>query len=100
QAKPLGDVVIEARTLRGAGEIPVRALPCRVQKMERVTDDVMLLHLKLPANERLQFLAGQYLEFLLKDGSRRSFSMATAPHVDGPIELHVRHVKGGQFTDH
>jgi CDP-4-dehydro-6-deoxyglucose reductase len=60
----------------------------------------MLLQLKLPANERLQFLAGQYIEFLLKDGKRRSFSMATAPHADELIELHVRHVAGGQFTDH
>ena len=100
QARPLGDVVIEARTLRGAGDIQVRTLPCRVQKMERVSEDVMLLHLQLPANERLQFLAGQYLEFLLKDGARRSFSMANAPHADEKIQLHVRHVPGGNFTDH
>jgi CDP-4-dehydro-6-deoxyglucose reductase len=100
QARPLGDVVIEARTLRGAGEIQVRTLPCRVQKMQRVTDDVMVVHLQLPANERLQFLAGQYLEFLLKDGSRRSFSMANAPHADERIQLHVRQVPGGSFTEH
>jgi CDP-4-dehydro-6-deoxyglucose reductase len=68
--------------------------------LERVTDDVMILGLKLPANERLQFLPGQYLEFLLKDGSRRSFSMGNAPHDDELIQLHVRHVPGGQFTDH
>jgi CDP-4-dehydro-6-deoxyglucose reductase len=60
----------------------------------------MVLHLKLPANERLQFLAGQYIEFLLKDGSRRSFSMGNAPHDDEFLQLHVRHVAGGQFTDH
>ena len=100
QAKPLSDLVIEARTIGAAKDIPVKTLPCRVQKMERVTDDVMILGLKLPANERLQFLPGQYLEFLLKDGSRRSFSMGNAPHDDELIQLHVRHVPGGQFTDH
>ncbi len=100
QAKPLTDLVIEARTIGAAKDIQVRTLPCRVQKMERVTEDVMLLGLKLPANERLQFLAGQYLEFLLKDGSRRSFSMGNAPHDDELLQLHVRHVRGGQFTDH
>jgi len=100
QAKPLGDLVIEARTIGAAKDIPVKTLPCRVQKLARVTEDVMLLGLKLPANERLQFLAGQYLEFLLKDGTRRSFSMGNAPHDDGLIQLHVRHVPGGQFTDH
>ena len=100
QARPLGDVVIEARTIGAVKDIQVKTLPCRVQKLERLADDVMALHLKLPANERLQFLAGQYLEFLLKDGSRRSFSMANAPHDDALLQLHVRHVSGGQFTDH
>ena len=100
QAKPLGDLVIEARTIGATKDIQVKRLPCRVQKLERVTDDVMLLHLKLPANERLQFLAGQFIEFLLKDGARRSFSMANAPHADELIQLHVRQVVGGQFTDH
>ena len=60
----------------------------------------MVVQLKLPANERLQFLAGQYIEFLLKGGERRSFSMANAPHADELIELHIRHVAGGKFTDH
>ncbi|HWJ00176.1 MAG TPA: CDP-6-deoxy-delta-3,4-glucoseen reductase [Burkholderiales bacterium] len=100
QAKPLTELVIEARTIGAARDIPIRMLPCRVQKLERLADDVMALHLRLPANERLQFLAGQYIEFLLKDGSRRSFSMGNAPHDDELIQLHVRHVAGGQFTDH
>jgi CDP-4-dehydro-6-deoxyglucose reductase len=100
QAKPLTELVIEARTIGAARDIPIRTLPCRVHKMERLADDVVVLHLRLPANERLQFLAGQYIEFLLKDGSRRSFSMGNAPHDDELIQLHVRHVAGGQFTDH
>ncbi len=100
QAKPLGDLVIEARTVGAAKDIPVKTLPCRVQKMARVADDVIVLELKLPANERLQFLPGQYVEFLLRDGSRRSFSMANSPEQDELIQLHVRHVPGGQFTDH
>jgi CDP-4-dehydro-6-deoxyglucose reductase, E3 len=100
QARPLTDLVIEARTIGAAKDIRVKILPCRVQKMERLADDVMVLYLRLPANERLQFLAGQYIEFLLKDGSRRSFSMGNAPHDDELIQLHVRHVPGGQFTDH
>jgi len=100
QAKPLTDVVIEARIIGAAKDIAIKTLPCRVQKMERLADDVMILYFKLPANERLQFLAGQYIEFLLKDGSRRSFSMGNAPHDDELIQLHVRRVAGGQFTDH
>jgi CDP-4-dehydro-6-deoxyglucose reductase len=100
QAKPLSDVVIEAREVRKAGDIQVRKLPARVQKLERVADDAMILYLKLPANERLMFLPGQYIDILLKDGTRRSFSMANAPHDDEFVQLHVRHVPGGSFTDH
>lgn len=100
QAKPLTDLVIEARTVGAAKDIQVKTLPCRVQKMERLAEDVMVLHLKLPANEKLVFLAGQYIEFLLKEGARRSFSMANAPHDAELLQLHVRHVAGGQFTDH
>ena len=100
QAKPLSDLVLEARTIGAAKDIVVKKLPSRVQKLERLADDVMLLQLKLPANEKLVFLAGQYIEFLLKDGSRRSFSIANPPHDAELIELHVRHVAGGQFTDH
>jgi CDP-4-dehydro-6-deoxyglucose reductase, E3 len=100
QAKPLADLVIEARTIGATKGIEIRTLPCRVHKMERLADDVMVLQLKLPANEKLVYLAGQYLEFLLKDGSRRSFSMASAPHDAELLQLHVRHVAGGNFTDH
>lgn len=99
QAKPLTDLVLEARVIGGAGDIQVRTLPCRVQKLGLLAPDVMRLELKLPANERLQFLAGQYLEFLLRDGSRRSFSMANAPHDDAFIELHLRNY-GGTFSQH
>jgi CDP-4-dehydro-6-deoxyglucose reductase, E3 len=100
QAKPLGELVIECRTIGAAKDIAVRLLPCRVQQLTRVADDVIIVQLKLPANERLQFLAGQYIDFLLKGGERRSFSMANPPHADELIELHIRHVPGGNFTDH
>ena len=100
QAKPLSDLVLEARTIGAAKDIQVKKLPCRVQKLERLSEDAMLLQLKLPANEKLVFLAGQYIDFLLKDGGRRSFSIAIPPHDADLIELHVRHVAGGQFTDH
>lgn len=100
QAKPLSDLVLEARAIGAAKDIQIKTLPCRIQKMERVADDVMVLHLKLPANEKLNFLAGQFIEFLLKDGARRSFSIANPPHDAELLQLHVRHVAGGQFTDH
>lgn len=99
-ARPLSDLVLECREVGTAQDIPVKIMPCRVQKLERVADDVIVLSLKLPANERLQFLAGQYIEFLLKDGKRRAFSIANAPHDDGFLQLHLRLIGGGEFTTH
>jgi CDP-4-dehydro-6-deoxyglucose reductase len=98
-SRPATDLVIEARELTGFGDIPIRKMPCRVARIERPADDVAIVYLQLPANERLQFRAGQYVEFILKDGVRRSYSMATAPHADEQIALHIRHMPGGTFTD-
>ncbi|MDP2793795.1 MAG: CDP-6-deoxy-delta-3,4-glucoseen reductase [Sulfurisoma sp.] len=99
-ATPLSDLVLEVREVGAIKDIPAKTMPCRVQHMEKLADDVMLLTLKLPTNERLQFLAGQYIEFLLKDGKRRAFSLANAPHDDELLQLHVRLIPGGTFTDH
>jgi len=98
-AKPRTDLVIEVREVRRAGDIRIRKLPCRVESIEKPCADVAIVRIKLPANERLQFLAGQYIDLLLKDGRRRSFSLATAPHDDALLELHIRHVAGGVFTE-
>lgn len=99
-ARPLADITLECHEVRSVNDIQVKTLPCRVQKIERLAEDVIRLALKLPVNERLQFLAGQYIEFLLKDGRRRAFSIANAPHADSLIELHIRLVADGEFTRH
>jgi CDP-4-dehydro-6-deoxyglucose reductase len=99
-AVALSDLEIEVREVAGVGDVSVKKLPCRVNVLERAVEDVMVMKLQLPANERLQYLAGQYIEFILKDGKRRSYSLASPPHHEGPLELHVRHMPGGVFTDH
>jgi CDP-4-dehydro-6-deoxyglucose reductase len=98
-AKPLSDITVEIREVRRAGDIRIRKMPCRIEKIEKVADDVAVVSLKLPANERLQYLAGQYVDILLKDNKRRSFSIATPPESDALMDLHIRHVPGGFFSD-
>jgi CDP-4-dehydro-6-deoxyglucose reductase len=102
-ASPTSDVVLESRQVTEAGAFPIKKMPSRVTVLEKKSHDVMLVRLQLPANEVFQYHAGQYVEFLLRDGARRSYSMANAPHtqLDTPgIELHIRHMPGGKFTDH
>ena len=105
-ATPQTDCVVEARSVPGAGEYPVLKMPSRVLSIEKPTPDVAVLRLQLPANQNLQYRAGQYVEFILQganSGARRSYSMANAPDELGSppaIELHLRHMPGGKFTDH
>ncbi len=99
-ASAQSDLTIESRELRSTQDIPVKTLPARVHKLTRAAPDVMLMELKLPASERLQFYAGQYIDILLKEGRRRAFSLANAPHDDGFLQLHIRLIPGGQFTEH
>ena len=99
-ATPQTDCTLEARTVPGAGEFAVLKLPSRVLSLEKPSADVAIIKLQLPATQNFQFHAGQYVEFILRDGSRRSYSMANAPHsMPGFIELHIRHMPGGKFTD-
>ncbi|MDT8998903.1 CDP-6-deoxy-delta-3,4-glucoseen reductase [Paucibacter sp. APW11] len=102
-ATPQTDCVLEARTVPGAGEFPVLKLPSRLISIDKPSTDVAVLRLQLPATQAFQYHAGQYVEFILRDGARRSYSMANAPHNLGTpaaIELHIRHMPGGKFTDH
>jgi CDP-4-dehydro-6-deoxyglucose reductase len=94
-AKPLTDVTIEVREVRRAGDIVIKRLPCRIESIDKAAPDVAIVRFKLPANERLQFLAGQYVDFLLKDGKRRSFSLATpAARRQAPRAAHPAHPEG------
>ncbi len=111
-AVPHSDVVLESRQVTDESAFPVKRMPARVAALEKLSHDVMRVKLQLPANDTLRYHAGQYIEFILRDGARRSYSMANAPHTlvqpvaggtgnTAPmVELHIRHMAGGQFTDH
>ena len=118
---PQTDVVLESRQVTDESAFPIKKMPSRVTALEKKSHDVMVIRLQLPANDTMRYHAGQYIEFILRDGARRSYSMANAPHLllrsesaptavaktDAPpppvgpsIELHIRHMPGGKFTDH
>lgn len=97
------DVVLESRQVTDESGFPIRKMPVRVTSLQRASHDVMVIRLQLPASDMMKYHAGQYVEFLLRDGDRRSYSMANAPHTQTEtpgLELHIRHMPGGKFTDH
>jgi len=100
RARARSDLLLAVTLPAGVGAQEVRTLPARVVAMERLAPDVMQISLALPKTEHLGALAGQYLEFLLKGGKTRAFSLANAPRAAGePLELHIRHYPGGVFSD-
>jgi CDP-4-dehydro-6-deoxyglucose reductase len=98
QAVASSDLVLRVAELEQLAEVEVRTLPCRVAEKTPLNHDVMRLRLKLPEGQRLAFRAGQYIELMRRDGSRRAFSLANPPDDDALLELHVRRVPGGRFT--
>lgn len=99
-ATALTDVVLESRQVTDESAFPIKKMPSRVLSLEKKSHDVMVVKLQLPANDTMRYHAGQYVEFILRDGARRSYSMANAPHNGPGVELHIRHMPGGKFTDH
>ena len=102
-ATALSDVVIESRNVTDESAFPIKKMPTRVASLVKASHDVVVMRLQLPAADVFKYHAGQYVEFLLRDGDRRAYSMANAPHTqfDNPsVELHIRHMPGGKFTDH
>lgn len=95
---PQSDMNIECRQMARLGDFPVKMLPARIEALDKRAEDVMEMVLRLPASEVFRFRPGQYIDFLLKDGQRRSYSLANAPRADNMLELHLRKVPGGQFT--
>jgi NAD(P)H-flavin reductase/ferredoxin len=98
-AKALTDVELEYEPATAAAHA-ARVHTARVTSLERLSPDVMRVLLEVQGGERVPFYAGQYINILLDDGEKRSFSFATAPHAGGPIELHVRLIPGGRYTTH
>jgi CDP-4-dehydro-6-deoxyglucose reductase len=99
QARARSDLVVEARLIAAVTDVEIKTLPCRIAQLTPLAPDVMQMFLRLPAVEALKFHPGQYLDILLDRGRRRSFSIASPPHDSGLLELHVRRVPGGGFTD-
>jgi CDP-4-dehydro-6-deoxyglucose reductase len=99
RARPLSDLVVEIRTQQRADEVEIRRLPARIERLETLAPSVVGLWLRLPVIEPFVFQAGQYLDVLLDDGARRSYSIASPPHDARPLALEIRRRPGGVLSD-
>ncbi|MFT7534043.1 MAG: CDP-4-dehydro-6-deoxyglucose reductase [Gammaproteobacteria bacterium] len=98
QAIPEEDIEIDANEMAANAGIEIKMMPCRVSTMNTLAHDVMELSLKIPASQQLPYMAGQYMDIIMRDGRRRSFSLASRPQAGQELKLHIRHVPGGRFS--
>jgi CDP-4-dehydro-6-deoxyglucose reductase, E3 len=100
QATALSEITVELTETPRL--VPPTRFPAMIRSVARPKEDVAIINLRLPLHQNLMFAAGQHIEIILPDGNRRSYSIANAPKTpEGTIDLqlHVRHLKGGLFTD-
>jgi len=100
QCKAKSDLYIAVDELDALANIEVRSIPCRVEEINHLNHDVIQILLKIPGAQSLQYLAGQYLDLEHSDFEPRAFSIANAPVNSNLIELHVRLVEDGKFTNY
>jgi NAD(P)H-flavin reductase/ferredoxin len=98
-AKAKSDLVIRPRRIQRYDPLARKKIQARVFQFSRPADDVAVLQLRFPASIRAKFKAGQYLRVRMPDGDERSFSMASAPQQSDGVQLHIRHVPGGAFSE-
>ncbi len=99
QCRARSDVALVVTELDSVADIKVRTLSCKVQSIKHLNHNVAQVFLKIPGSESLQYLAGQYIDLIHPDFEPRAFSIANAPSNTSLIELHVRLIKDGKFTN-
>lgn len=99
QARAAGDLLIDILQISAPDEAVIKRLPARIERTQRLSHDVLAVFLRLPVAEPLYFAPGQHLDVMLPGGRRRSFSIASPPHDPRPLELQVKRVPGGEWTE-
>jgi CDP-4-dehydro-6-deoxyglucose reductase, E3 len=93
------ELTVKVREVPCALDLQIQNLPCRIERCQLLAPDVMAAFLRLPAAAMFAFNAGQYVDIMLSQNRRRSFSLANPPHASAVLELHIRRVTGGEFTE-
>lgn len=98
QARPTSDLELQLHQPERLEQLRPRQLPVRLLERRMLSHDVVGLSVQLPRGEPFRYLPGQYVDFLLDDGRRRSFSIANAPAPSETLEFHLRVTPQGWFA--
>lgn len=100
QAHALCNLTLDAPKVPAQAGQRVVTSGAKVVEVQHPSHDVVSIRLQVPASAGFSFQAGQYASVIMKDGARRSYSMANQPNAEGVVEWHIRRVEGGRFSTH
>lgn len=84
------DIVIECEEDDLASDMPYQEVTARVRKMDRINEDLMILHLRTPRTRTLRFLAGQNATLEVQPGCEKTLEIASCPCNGMMLEFHLR----------
>jgi CDP-4-dehydro-6-deoxyglucose reductase len=92
------DLVLDIEDLGEFGDTRAKTLPCKIDRLVFLTDDVVEVTIRTPPANRLKYVPGQYIDVIGKNGLRRSYSVVNAPRDDGKLTLQIRKVSNGEMS--
>ena len=91
------NVTLKANYFAELADIECLTVPCKISSLDFLTDDIIVLTLRLPPTTKFKYLPGQYIDLIAGD-VRRSYSIANAQSTSLGIELHIRLLQDGELS--
>ena len=76
---------------------PILDLTCRVQQLEKLTQDIVSLKLRVTSTEPFVFSPGQYVYVEFEGFPKREYSIAS--YVDDTLEFYIRKIPDGTVSN-
>jgi CDP-4-dehydro-6-deoxyglucose reductase len=94
----VSDLVIEAAEASGVGDLPLQQIRASVRRLERLGEDLLVLHVQTPRTQTLRFLAGQRATLTVAGDLSAGHPIASCPCDGRHLEFHIRRVPGDPFA--
>jgi len=94
---PLTDIKLDIEDLGNKKLEKSKTLPCKLDSLEFISEDIIKVVLRLPPNLAFKFEAGQYVN-IIKGKIKRSYSIASEIRNDGKLEFYIKKYQNGQMS--
>lgn len=96
--KAKSDIYLDAEDLGKYGLSKTQTIPAKVKKITQLTEGIKEITLRVPPNQKVNFLEGQYINVLCK-GIKRSYSIASTS-TQSDIQLIIKNFPNGKMSQY